>query len=196
MNFDKHMERVRKIKQNPKEEFEMKDNYWVPISSGLFPQDLEDVQVTFIGYNDHKPHCEGFAYRNEGAWYWSIDDEEVTVEVTAWKYNCKPYIKEGYDGESTLKWGWKDETQVTRLIKIVRGFYDGTVRLISSPNDGCIACSIGDGWFYFIGCEDENLNPEEVMSLYDIFTVAEMILDAIIDLDDDEYTYYCDMLGF
>ena len=52
---------------------------------------MEDVQVTFIGYNDHAPHCEAFAYRNEGKWYWSLDDSDVNVEITAWKHNCEPY---------------------------------------------------------------------------------------------------------
>lgn len=67
------------------------ENNWIPISSGLFPEDGEDVQVTFIGCNDHVSHCEGFAYRNDEEWYWSLDDSEVKVEITAWKKNCEPY---------------------------------------------------------------------------------------------------------
>ena len=90
----------------------------------------------------------------------------------------------------------RDEATMERVVKIVNGLWNGTVRLISNPNDNCIACEIGEYWFYFIGSEDENLKPEEVKSNYDVFTVAQMILDAIIDLDDDEYTYYCDILGF
>jgi hypothetical protein len=90
----------------------------------------------------------------------------------------------------------KDESTLERVMKIVNGLWNGTVRLISNPNDNCIACEIGEYWFYFIGSEDENLKPEEVRTNYDVFTVAQMILDAIIDLDDDEYTYYCDILGF
>ena len=31
------------------------------------------------------------AYRNEGEWYWSLDDSYVNVEITAWKHNCEPY---------------------------------------------------------------------------------------------------------
>ena len=90
----------------------------------------------------------------------------------------------------------RDEATTERVVKIVNGLWNGTVRLISNPNDNGIACEIGAYWFYFIGSEDENLTPEEVRSNYDVFTVAQMILDAIIDLDDDEYTYYCDILGF
>ena len=69
----------------------MENNNWMSVSSGLYPDDMEDVQVTFIGYNDHVPHCEAFAYRNEGKWYWSLDDSDVNVEITAWKHNCEPY---------------------------------------------------------------------------------------------------------
>ena len=72
----------------------MEHNNWIPISSGIFPDDMEDVQVTFIGYNDHAPHCEAFAYRNDEEWYWSLDDCEVRVEITAWKKKCEPYKTE------------------------------------------------------------------------------------------------------
>lgn len=54
---------------------------------------MEDVQVTYIGYNDHEPYCDAFAYRNDGDWYWSLTDDEVRVEITAWKYNSEPYKK-------------------------------------------------------------------------------------------------------
>lgn len=70
----------------------MENNNWIPISSGIFPEDEEDVQVTFLGYNSHNPRCEGFAYRNQGDWYWTLTDRELTVEVIAWKKNCKPYM--------------------------------------------------------------------------------------------------------
>ncbi len=91
---------------------------------------------------------------------------------------------------------WKDQSTMERVVKIVNGLWDGTVKLISNPNDGCLACQIGEYWFYFIGSEDENLKPEEVKHHYDVFTIAQMILEAMIDLDDDEYTYYCDILQF
>lgn len=71
----------------------MKNNSWTPISTGLLPDDMEDVQVTYIGYNDHEPYCDAFAYRNDGDWYLSLTDDEVRVEITAWKYNSEPYKK-------------------------------------------------------------------------------------------------------
>lgn len=63
------------------------NNNWIPVSSGLLPKDRVDVQVTFIGYNDHVPHCEAFAYLDDGVWYWSLDNSTVAVEITAWKHN-------------------------------------------------------------------------------------------------------------
>ena len=74
-----------------REEQRFVTNNWIHVNLGLFPEDMEDVQVTFIGYNDHIPHCEGFAYRNDGDWYWSLDDSKVKVEITAWRRNCEPY---------------------------------------------------------------------------------------------------------
>lgn len=69
----------------------MENNNWIPVSLGVYPDDNEYVQVTFIGYHDHAPHCEAFAYRCGGKWYWALDDEKVRVKITAWKYNCEPY---------------------------------------------------------------------------------------------------------
>lgn len=31
-----------------------------------------------------------------------------------------------------------------KIHKIVNGLWNGTVKLISNPNDGCLACQIGD----------------------------------------------------
>lgn len=67
------------------------NNGWTPVSSGNFPEDHEDVQVTFLSCDDNTPLCVAFAYRNEGKWYWTLDDMEVKVKITAWKKNCEPY---------------------------------------------------------------------------------------------------------
>lgn len=64
---------------------------WIPVSTGIFPNDLEVVQVTYLGFCDGKPYCDEFAYRNSGKWYWQHDDSDVRVEIIAWKRNCKPY---------------------------------------------------------------------------------------------------------
>lgn len=72
----------------------MKNNKWIPISSGLLPKEKEDVQVTYIGYNNGNPYCNKFAYMVDGEWYWANADDEVKVKITAWKYNCEPYMGE------------------------------------------------------------------------------------------------------
>ena len=64
---------------------------WISTSTGLFPNEMEHVQVTFIGYNDQEPHCYAFAYRNDNQWFWTLDDTPVKVKITAWQYNCNPY---------------------------------------------------------------------------------------------------------
>lgn len=69
-------------------------NEWIPISSGLKPEEKEEVQVTYIGYNDGKPYCDEFAHISDGIWYWTNSDDEVMVRITAWKYNCEPYMEE------------------------------------------------------------------------------------------------------
>lgn len=86
-----------------------------------------------------------------------------------------------------------------KIRKIVNGLWNGTVKLISNPNDGCLACQIGDYWFCFIGSDDENLTPEEAKKNYDVFTIAKLILEAIDDIkniDEDEHSYYYSVLGF
>lgn len=65
---------------------------WIPVNSGLYPEEEENVQITYIGYNDGHPYCDAFAYYCEGEWFWSLNDEEVMVEIVAWRQNCDPYI--------------------------------------------------------------------------------------------------------
>ena len=92
---------------------------------------------------------------------------------------------------------YNDPTTMERVVKIVNGLWNGTVNIIKSPNDGCLACQIGEYWFYFIGSEDENLKIEEFKNSYDVFTIAQMILEAIVELEDDnEYAYYTELLNF
>lgn len=73
---------------------------------------------------------------------------------------------------------------------VLEGLKQGLVKIIESPNDGCVACEIGDNWFYFISCEDENMSPAEVLSSYSLEDLSELIRLAIDDLDTDEKLYY------
>lgn len=64
---------------------------WIPVTSGLFPSEKKEVQVTYLGFYDKKPYCDAFAFYKGSKWYWCEDATEVKVEITAWKYNCEPY---------------------------------------------------------------------------------------------------------
>lgn len=74
-------------------EQEKSENDWIPVSSGSFPDDMEDVQVTYIGAFDKKPHCDLFAYRKGCKWYWADFGCESKVKITAWKKCCEPYAE-------------------------------------------------------------------------------------------------------
>lgn len=73
---------------------------------------------------------------------------------------------------------------------VLEGLKQGLVKIIESPNDGCVACEIGDDWFYFIGSEDENMSPAEVLSSYGLEDLSELIRLVIEDLDVNEKLYY------
>ena len=82
---------------------------------------------------------------------------------------------------------------------IFKGLYDGTVAIISNPNDDYIACQIGDNWFYFIGSEYEDLTPDEVYESFTKEDLTNMIyntLESFKNDDDfiDEFDYYQSIL--
>ena len=92
------------------------------------------------------------------------------------------------------------ETETERVLKIVNGLWSGTVRLENDKTDWLV-CSIGYKWdikepFPFISGMDKFLTPEELRNKYDVFTVARMILQALVNMDDNDYDYCCDVLGF
>lgn len=66
---------------------------WHPIHEP--PYEEVDVQVTYLGYYDKKPHCNAFAYIRNGVWYWTTSGEEINVDLVAWRSNCEPYIEMG-----------------------------------------------------------------------------------------------------
>lgn len=82
------------------------------------------------------------------------------------------------------------------VMKIVNGLWNGTVRLISNPDDGSLACEIGEHWFNFLKGEDKYLKPEEVRQHYDVFAIANKILDAMLKIGGEEYAYYKTILKF
>ena len=66
---------------------------------------------------------------------------------------------------------------------VFKGLCDGTVKIISNPNDDCIACQIGEFWFYFIGSEDEDLTPDEVYESYTKEQLTELGVITLIRMD-------------
>ena len=68
---------------------------------------------------------------------------------------------------------------------IFNGLCDGTVKIITNPNDGYPACQIGEDWFYFIEDEygesspAELLTPDEIYKSYTKEELAEMIYFAL-----------------
>lgn len=91
--FKLSLDQMRKIDQVFKVALEgaVDSDAWIPVSSGNYPEDATDVQVTYLGYNDKKPYCDEHAYRKDGVWYWTSSDESIAVEITAWKPMCEPY---------------------------------------------------------------------------------------------------------
>lgn len=69
-------------------------NEWIPVCSGSYPDDMDPVQVTYLGFYDKAPRCDAFAYRKRNQWYWSLNDSEVTVDITAWKRSDHPYVSD------------------------------------------------------------------------------------------------------
>lgn len=73
---------------------------------------------------------------------------------------------------------------------VKKGLENGQVVVINNPNDDCISCQIGDWWFYFIDPEYENLSAKEVYAKFTNDELADMISDALEDLQDSEFQYY------
>ena len=63
---------------------------WVLVSERM-PEECVSVQVTYRSCFDGKHCCDGFAFRSDGYWCWSLDDSECEVEIIAWKPCCEPY---------------------------------------------------------------------------------------------------------
>ena len=70
---------------------------------------------------------------------------------------------------------------------IYKGLCDKNVKIISNPNDDCIACQIGDFWFYFIGSEYEDLTPDEVYECFTKEELTEMIYETLMDMEKNEF---------
>lgn len=82
-----------------------------------------------------------------------------------------------------------------RTVKVVEAIWNRTITF-SNKGEGDIVCHIGEYWFYFYNGKlfSDALTSENLRENVGIFELAEMIINAIDDLDDDKYTYYWDIL--
>jgi hypothetical protein len=82
------------------------------------------------------------------------------------------------------------------LNMIQKGYERGIIKIVQSPHNDGVVCSIGDNWFYFGGITAEECKtPEEyTMNVPQEDIVREIfdVLDEFRTLEDfkDEYDYY------
>ena len=109
-------------------------------------------------------------------------------------------MKEVKKKEANINLGdlvYNDPSTMERLVKIVEALWNGTANLVENPFDGRkLACQIGGHRFYFMGSENENVKLDDIKNHFGVFEIANLILDAMTELSDDEYAYYCDVLNF
>lgn len=66
---------------------------WIPVSSGRYPVDGRDVQVTYLSCVDGAtPYCNGMAHRDGNRWFWAICEDPVLPVITAWRPVGTPYM--------------------------------------------------------------------------------------------------------
>lgn len=83
-----------------------------------------------------------------------------------------------------------DSIQRESIKKLIyTGLVKGTVKVIFSTVDDCPCCLIGDTWFYFLGSEDEDLTPLEIMEIYTKEELTELIFDALKGLGANVINY-------
>lgn len=87
------------------------------------------------------------------------------------------------------------QNTMEQTVKVVEAIWNGTITF-SNKGEGDVVCHVGEYWFYFYNGKlfPDTLTSEHLRENVGIFELAEMIINAIDDLDDDEYTYYWDIL--
>lgn len=94
---------------------------------------------------------------------------------------------------------YKDQDYSSEIIVVLLkiAFKKGIAKLIENDlNLGIlgVGCKIGEGAFYFLSSEDEELSIKQVKENYTDEMLYEQIVQAIIDLDDEESSYYLSIL--
>ena len=91
--------RLRRVVRNLENQIEeLKEQIidWIPVNSGVLPEEGKSVLITYLGYYDNKPYCDGMAYLENGKWYWSDDHKEMIVKIIAWKPTGEAYREEDW----------------------------------------------------------------------------------------------------
>ena len=93
---------------------------------------------------------------------------------------------------------WEDQSTMERVTKIVMAIWDKTITFKNEGESGEITCHIGWDWlcFYDGDLNAGELTPENIRENVGIFELAQMILASIINLDDNRYEDWCNVLGF
>lgn len=73
---------------------------------------------------------------------------------------------------------------------IANGLRNGVVSIKENPNDGDLACFIGEYWFYFLETKYLDMNTQTLLKSFSVDELTEMICTAIRELDKTERAYY------
>ena len=92
-----------RMEENRIKQIMEENNGWVPVSTGVFPEEGETVQISYLGFHDGEPYCLLFAVRREGKWLLHPDEYDAGLTVTAWKPMCKPYVEPREEVTITMK---------------------------------------------------------------------------------------------
>lgn len=71
------------------------EDKWISVNKEL-PPDNETVHVAYRNYYDKQEICtDGIAYREDGNWYWTFEDEDpaVRVTITHWRKLLEPPVE-------------------------------------------------------------------------------------------------------
>lgn len=105
-----------RMEENRIKQIMEENNGWVPVSTGIFPEEGETVQISYLGFHDKEPYCLLFAVRREGKWLLHPDEYDAGLTVTAWKPICQPYVEPKEKVDITIRKAafYEDSFMVTK----------------------------------------------------------------------------------
>lgn len=127
------------------------------------------------------------------------DNRLIKSDLPEYKYLCKECDENFYSIEVKK---FRDSSKllvkgIEREFKIIEAIWNKTITF-SNDGEGDIVCHIGDYWLYFYeGPGDAwEITPDNIHTHTELIPLATMIRNAIEVLDDAEYRYYADILGW